>query len=152
MKYLAKFSLFGALVILPLIALAQGSGSSSPPSGSGSSSGGSAETSGGGAVRQTANEILRDESIFIVTRAVSGELVDVKDGILTVKTKKDKHVKLFFNDRTRIKIGPKTLKLNEIEDGQINIGQRLRITYMPIDDFRAPTDKLAFEIKLLDIP
>lgn len=127
-----------------------GGGGSTPPSGS-SPSGGSVESSGG-SPRSSSNGIVSDDSNFVVTRLISGDLANISDGILTLRTKKGKDVKVFFNHVTRIKIAGKTIKLSEIEDGQINIGQRIRISYLPIDDFRAPADKLAFEIKVLDKP
>lgn len=154
--------LLAAILIFPVFVFAQGSGGgggggtgggggggggSTPSSGS-SPSGGSADSSGG-SPRTSSNGIVSDESNFVVTRLISGELTEIGDGTFTLRTRKGKDVKVFFNHLTRVKIAGKTIKLSEIEDGQIIVGQSIRITYVPIDDFRAPSDKLAFEIKVL---
>lgn len=149
MKHSRIVKLLAAFLILPVGVFAQGSGST-PPSGS-PPSGGSTESSSG-TTRNSSKGIVSDESNFVVTRLISGELTNISDGILTLRTKKGKDVKVFFNHITKVKIAGQTIKLSEIVDGQINIGQSIRITYLPIDDFRAPADKLAFEIKVLDKP
>jgi hypothetical protein len=134
MKNLTKLLLVAAFLLLPAMAHGQGSGSVEPSR------------------PAPAIEDLSRESNFLVTSSVTGTIAGISEGILTVKTKKNKEVRVLLIARTKVKVGKKTMKIDELEEGLIKEGQQIRVSYLRIEDKKAPADKVALEIKLLDKP
>jgi len=133
MKNVIKLFLFAAVLLVPAIAFAQGSGSTEPsprpPSG---------------------NEGIREESNFAVTRSTSGGVVGIKNGILTVKTDKNKEISVALVKETKFKIGKKTINVNELEDKYFKEGQKVKITYQPYLGKKTDFDKIALVVTFED--
>ena len=98
MKNIIGLFLFVAVLLVPAIAFAQGSGSTEP------------------SPRPSGNEGIREESNFAVTRSTSGGVVGIKNGILTVKTDKNKEISVALVKETKFKIGKKIVDVNELDE------------------------------------
>ncbi len=128
MKNVIKLFLFAAVLVVPAAAFAQGSGSSYPPP----------QPSGVG---------FGDEGNFAVTRSTSGTIVGLKEGILTIKTDKDKELQIALVKETKFKVGKKTLNSDELSNELFKEGNPVKITYKPFADSKARFDKVAVEIR-----
>lgn len=130
MKNVIKLFVCAVVLFVPAAVFAQGSGSIEP------------------SPRPTSNEGIRDESNFIVTRSASGTIVGLKEGILVIKTDKNKEVRVAVVKQTKYKLGKKSLDANELSDDLFKEGQAVKITYLPFEDKRV--DKVALEIKFIE--
>ena len=131
MKNIIKLFVFAAVLFVPVIVFGQGSGSYEPSPGA-----------------PATVESLRNSSNFAVTRAASGTIVGLKEGILTIKIQKDKEVRVAILKDTKFKLGKKTLNPDELSDNLFKEGQAVKITYMPFEDQRV--DKAALEIRFVE--
>ncbi len=136
MKNVLKSMLFTALLLVPAAVFAQGSGS--------------AESYPSTSPRGTAEERGFGDSNFVVTRSESGTIVGLKEGVLTIKTKKNKEIRVGLIDKTKYKIGKKSIDNNELELSMFEEGREIKITYVPINDQRNRIDKVAVEVRLSD--
>lgn len=93
-------------------------------------------------------ENLRSQSNFVVTRTVSGMIVRLNEGVLTVKTEKDIEVGVGVVLATKFKIGKKIVKGDELSDDLFLPGTPVKIVYVPLEDKRV--DKVALEIGWLN--
>ena len=132
MKNVIKIFVFAAVLFVPAIVLAQGSGSSEPPS------------------RPPINEGIRDESDFVVTRSTAGTIVGLKEGILTIKTDKDKEVRVALVKQTKFKLGKKTLDSKELNEDLFKQGQAVKIVYVAFADKQSRVDKAAVEVRFVE--
>ena len=128
MKNIIRLFLFAAVLFIPAIAFAQGSGTYEP------------------SPRPIANEGIREESNFAVTRSTAGGIVGIKDGILTVKTNKDKEVSVILVKETKFKIGKKTVDVNELDENFFKEGRKVKITYQPYLGKKTKVDKIALVV------
>ncbi len=131
MKNPFKFLLFTVFLFIPAAVFAQGSGSYEPS-----------------APRPQTAESLRTESNFVVTRSVTGTIVSLKDGVLTIKTDKNKEIQVGILKSTQFKIGKKKVDNSELEDKLFDSGNSVKITYQPFEDKRV--DKVALEIRFAE--
>jgi hypothetical protein len=134
MKNTLKFLVLLAILAIPAIAFAQGSGSVEPPS-SPSPSFPSTESRG-------------SETNFAVTRTVAGSIVGLKEGILTVKNNKGKETRVALVERTKFKQGKNTLDRKELDLNLFKEGQQVKIIYLPIEN--KDIDKVALEIRFVE--
>lgn len=132
MKNVIRIFLFAAILFVPAIAFAQGSGSIEP------------------SPRPSSNEGIRDESNFVVTRSASGTIIGLKEGVLTIKTGKNKEVQIALHNKTKFKLGKKTLDIEELSDDLFKEGQAVKITYAPLADKKSPIDKVALEVRFIE--
>lgn len=129
MKNVMKLFLFAAILFVPAAVFAQGSGSIEPP-------------------RPPSNVgFPEDDNNFVVTRSTSGTIVGLKEGILTIKTDKDKEVQIALAKETKFKLGKKSLNSDELSDELFKEGKSVKITYKPFADRKARFDKVAVEIR-----
>lgn len=130
MKNVIKLFLFAAILFIPAAVFAQGSGSSYPPQ------------------RPPSNVGFPDnEDNFVVTRSTSGTIVGLKEGILTIKTDKNKEIQIALVKETKYKVGKKTLNSDELSDDLFKEGKSVKITYKPFADRKSRFDKVAVEIR-----
>lgn len=120
--------LFLGILFVPGFAIAQGSGSYEPPP------------------RTSPNDNVREETNFVVTRSTSGSIVGIKEGILTIKTSKEKVVVVAISKNTKFKLGKKTISIDELDESFFKEGRGVKITYRPIENSRAAFDKIALLI------
>ena len=132
MKNVIKLFLFAAVLLVPAIAFAQGSGSTEP------------------SPRPSGNEGIREESNFAVTRSTSGGVVGIKNGILTVKTDKNKEISVALVKETKFKIGKKTVNVNELDEKFFKEGRKVKITYQPYLGKKTDFDKIALVVTFED--
>jgi len=130
MKNIIRLFLFVAVLFIPAIAFAQGSGSYEQPP-----------------PRSTGNEANREESNFAATRSTTGGIVGIKDGILTVKTDKDKEVSVILVKETKFKIGKKTIHVKELDEKFFKEGRKVKIIYQPFRGKKTDIDKVALEVR-----
>ena len=128
MKNVIKLFLFAAILFIPAAVFAQGSGSSYPPP-------------------QPSGAVFGDDENFVVTRSTSGTIVGLKEGILTIKTDKDKEIQIALVKETKYKVGKKTLNSDELSDDLFKEGKSVKITYKPFADRKSRFDKVAVEIR-----
>lgn len=131
MKNVIKLFLFAAILFVPAAVFAQGSGSSYPPPQPGGSAG----------------AVFGEEDNFAITRSTSGTIVGLKEGILTIKTDKDKEVQIALAKETKFKVGKKSLNSDELSDDLFKEGKSVKITYKPFADRKAKFDKVAVEVR-----
>ncbi len=131
MKNVMKLFLFAAILFVPAAVFAQGSGSSYPPP----------QPSG------SAGAVFGEEDNFSVTRSTSGTIVGLKQGVLTIKTDKDKEVQIALVKETKFKVGKKNLNVDELSDDLFKAGKPVKITYKPFAGRNAKFDKVAVEIR-----
>ncbi len=132
MKNVIRLFLFAAVLLVPAIAFAQGSGSTEP------------------SPRPSGNEGIREESNFAVTRSTSGGFVGIKNGILTVKTDKNKEISVALVKETKFKIGKKTVDVNELDEKFFKEGRKVKITYQPYPGKKTDFDKNALVVTFED--
>ena len=132
MKNVIKLFLFAAVLLVPAIAFAQGSGSTEP------------------SPRPSGNEGIREESNFAVTRSTSGGVVGIKNGILTVKTDKNKEISVALVKETKFKIGKKTVNGDELDEKFFKEGRKVKITYQPYLGKKTDFDKIALVVTFED--
>lgn len=132
MKNVIRLFLFAAVLLVPAIAFAQGSGSTEP------------------SPRPSGNEGIREESNFAVTRSTSGGVVGIKNGILTVKTDKNKEISVALVKETKFKIGKKTVNVNELDEKFFKEGRKVKITYQPYLGKKTDFDKIALVVTFED--
>jgi len=132
MKNAIKLFLFAAVLLVPAIAFAQGSGSTEP------------------SPRPSGNEGIREESNFAVTRSTSGGVVGIKNGILTVKTDKNKEISVALVKETKFKIGKKIVDVNELDEKFFKEGRKVKITYQPYQGKKTDFDKIALVVTFED--
>lgn len=100
--------------------------------------------------RQPTNEGFRDDSNLVVSRSVSGIIVGIKEGILTIKTQKGKEVLIAIVKRTKFKVGKRIVDVNELDEALFAEGNAVKITYVPFEDKLKRVDKVALEIKFVE--
>lgn len=131
MKNVLRLFMFAAILFIPAAVFAQGSGSTEaaprPP--------------------QSNVGFPEDDSNFVVTRSTSGTIVGLKEGILTIKTDKDKEVQVALVKETKFKLGKKPLNSDELSEELFKEGKSVKITYKPLLDKKQRFDKVALEIK-----
>lgn len=132
MKKKIRLLLIAAILFVPAVVFGQGSGSIESPS----------PTRVGGAER--------DESNFVVTRAATGTIVGLKDGILTIRTKKDKELTIALTNKTKYRQGKETLEVDELKESLFKEGQQVKITYQPLDNPKTSIDKIAVEVRFVE--
>lgn len=133
MKNIIKIILFAVVVLfVPAIAFAQGSGSIEPTP------------------RTPPGEGIRDESNFVVTHSATGTIVGLKEGILIIKTEKNKEVRVGLLNSTKYKLGKKKLDASELSDDLFKEGRQVKITYAPFADKKFPVDKVALEVRFIE--
>ena len=132
MKNVNQIFLFIITLFVPVVVFAQGSGSVEPPP------------------RPPLNEGIRDESNFVVTRSASGRIVGLNEGILVIKTQKDKEVRVAIVKQTKFRLGKKNLKADELSEDLFKEGQLVKITYLPFEDKKKRVDKVALEIRFVE--
>lgn len=134
MKNTIKFLVFFAFMLLPVVVFGQGSES----------------VGEGPRPRPAANETFSDDSNLVVSRSVSGVIVGIKEGILTIKTSKGKEVLIAIVKRTKIKVGKKSVDLNDLDESVFAEGNAVKITYVPFEDALKRIDKVALELKFAE--
>lgn len=133
MKNVIKIILFAAVVLfVPATAFAQGSGSIEP------------------SPRTPPNEGIHDESNFVVTRSATGTIVGLKEGILIIKTEKNKEVRVGLLSGTKYKLGKKKLDASELTEDLFKEGRAVKITYVPFVDKQSRIDKAAVEVRFIE--
>lgn len=124
-----KYLLVAVFLFLPTAAYSQGSGSFPVPP----------------VPQSTYEDRLGEPSNFVVTRSMSGSIVGVKEGILTLKTDKNKEFKIALIKETKYKLGKKKIDVAELEESMFSDGRPIKITYR---DFKHPrVDKVAVEVR-----
>lgn len=125
MKNTIKLLLFAAVLLIPAVVFAQGSGTiDSQP-------------------RPSVNDGVRNDDNFVVTRSTKGEIVGIKDGILTIKIKDDKEIRIALTKETKFKLGKNSLDADELDANLFKEGRKVKITYQPIENNRTKIDKIA---------
>lgn len=133
-KNMLRLLMFAAILIVPAAVFGQGSGSSERPSDP----------------RPPATSGIRDDNNFEITRSVSGTIVGVEEGILTIKTEKDKEVRVALFKGTKYKLGKKKLDADELSEELFKEGKSVKITYKPFQDNKNRFDKVALEVRFDD--
>jgi len=85
---------------------------------------------------------------FIVTRNVSGKVAGLEKGILLVKDKKEKEIRVILTKDTKFKIGKKTVKADELDEKFFAEGNEIKVTYAP--GLKNPKEFYAVEVRLPD--
>ena len=106
-----RFLLVAIFLLLPSAAYSQGSGSYPAPQ------------------QSPSQESRGDDPNFVVTRSVSGLIVGLKEGILTLKTDKNKEVRIALNKGTVYKLGKKKIDQAELEESMFSDGRPIKIFY-----------------------
>ncbi len=122
-----KILISGMFLIIPAFVFGQGSGSSGYP-----------QPSGGG-------ENISSENNFVVTRSASGKVASLEKGILIIKDKKDKEIRVTLTKDTKFKIGKKTIKIDELDEKLFAEGNEIKVTYTP--NLKNPKEFFAVEIR-----
>lgn len=120
----------GMFLLIPAVVFGQGSGSSGYP-----------QPSGG-------NDNLSTENNFVITRSASGKVASLEKGILIIKDKKDKEIRVILTKDTKFKIGKKTVKVDELDEKLFAEGNDIKVTYTP--SLKNPKEFYAVEIRLPD--
>lgn len=121
-----RYLLVAVFLLLPAAAYSQGSGSYPAP-------------------RPPAQEKPGDDPNFVVTRSVSGSIVGLKEGILTLKADKNKEVRIALNKDTIYKLGKKKIDRAELEDSMFSDGRPIKIIYKAFN--HTLVDKVAVEVR-----
>ncbi len=127
-----KLFVLAMVFMVPVVVSAQGSGSIEPPP------------------RTSPNESANREDNFVVTRSETGTIVGLKEGILTIKTKKDKEISVALANSTTFRIGKNKIDSDELAEGMFEPGKQVKITYRPFSDRKSRVDKVAVEVRFND--
>lgn len=119
----------GMFLFIPAFVFGQGSGSSYPSP-------------------RTENESFPIENNFVVTRSAGGKIVSLEKGILIIKDKKDKEIRVALTKETKFKIGKKTVKVDELNEKLFAEGNEIKITYVP--NLKNPKEFFAVEVRFSD--
>lgn len=120
----------GMFLLIPALVFGQGSGSSGYPQPSGGS------------------DNLSTENNFVITRSASGKVASLEKGILIIKDKKDKEIRVILTKDTKFKIGKKTVKIDELDEKLFAEGNDIKVTYTP--NLKNPKEFYAVEVRLPD--
>jgi hypothetical protein len=85
---------------------------------------------------------------FVVTRSASGKVASLEKGVLIIKDKKDKEIRVVLTKDTKFKIGKKTVKADEIDEKLFAEGSDIKVTYTP--NLKNPKEFYAVEVRLPD--
>lgn len=99
---------------------------------------------------QASPNSLSEDSNFVVSRSVSGNIVGIKEGIITIKTDKNKEIRIGLSNRTKYKVGKKFVKTDEIDPQLFADGRDVKITYVAFEDKQKRFDKIAVEVRFPD--
>lgn len=130
MKYsLMRIFICGMFLFIPAFVFGQGSGSVNYP--------------------EPRNEgISIENNNFIVTRSVSGKVAGLEKGILLVKDKKDKEIRVILTKDTKFKVGKKNVRADELEEKLFAQGNDIKVTYAP--GLKNTKEFYAIEVRLPD--
>jgi hypothetical protein len=126
---LMKIFISGMFLFIPAFVFGQGSGSSGYPQ------------------PRSENE-SSIENNFVVTRNISGKVSSLEKGVLIVKDKKDKEIRVVLTKDTKFKVGKKTVKVDELDEKLFAEGNDIKVTYAP--NLKNPKEFYAVEVRLTD--
>ncbi len=121
---------YGMFLLIPAFVFGQGSGSSGYP-----------QPNGG-------IDNLSTENNFVITRSANGKVASLEKGILIIKDKKDKEIRVILTKDTKFKIGKKTVKPDELDEKLFAEGNEIKVTYVP--GLKNPKEFYAVEVRLPD--
>ncbi len=126
---LMKMFICGMFLFIPAFVFGQGSGSSGYP-------------------QPRAENDSSTENNFVVTRSANGKVASLEKGILIIKDKKDKEIRVALTKDTKFKIGKKTVKADELDEKLFAEGNEIKVTYVP--NLKNPKEFFAVEVRFLD--
>ncbi|MGQ0540977.1 MAG: hypothetical protein ACT4O9_03895 [Blastocatellia bacterium] len=123
--------LYGMFLLIPALAYGQGSGSVSPAPN-----------------RDGSPENNFPENNFVVTRSANGTIASLQKGVLIIKDKRNKEIRVLLTKDTKFKVGKKTVKVDELDESRFAQGNEIKVTYVP--NLKNPTEFLAIEVRVPD--